>query len=312
MDLKQLRAFVTVADVGSVTRASTILNIVQPAVTRQLKLLEGDVGTPLFERARHGMTLTDAGKTLLTHARRILDELERAKAELQPGKGEIGGIVNVGLLPSTCDLLASALVGATAAAYPGIRIRITMGYAGYLQQWLDDGEIDAALVYYPMQTTSTQIRPLIEESLWAVGLPTSGLTAEKAITFDELARHPMVLPSASHGLRGVVDHASSMLGLTLSVVAETNAMSVQKSLVLAGHGMTILPRIAVAEDIERKLLVAAPLTEPALTRTIVLALPGNRATSTPARCVVALLEGCMHDAVKRGAWPAARWVAPEV
>jgi LysR family transcriptional regulator, nitrogen assimilation regulatory protein len=308
MDLKQLRAFVTVADIGSVTKASAILNIVQPAVTRQLKLLEDDIGVPLFDRTRQGMELTDAGKTLLEYARRVLNELDRARAELHPSKGLIGGIVNIGLLPSTCDLLSSALVSAVAAKYPGIRIRISMGYAGHLQQWLEAGEIDAALLYDPKQTANIRVRPLLEESLWGVGLPASGLRQDKPITLSELARHPLILPSASHGLRSVVEHASSLMGLKLSVVAETNAMSIQKSLVLGGHGMTILPSIAVVDDIARGLLSAAPLTEPALMRKIVLALPGNRVTANPVRSVVALLVDTMHDAIVRGDWPAARWL----
>jgi DNA-binding transcriptional LysR family regulator len=308
MDLKQLRAFVTVADIGSVTKASAILNIVQPAVTRQLKLLEDDIGVPLFDRTRQGMELTDAGKTLLEYARRVLNELDRARAELHPSKGLIGGIVNVGLLPSTCDLLSSALVSAVAAKYPGIRIRISMGYAGHLQQWLEAGEIDAALLYDPKQTANIRVRPLLEESLWGVGLPASGLRQDKPVTLGELARHPLILPSASHGLRSVVEHASSLMGLKLSVVAETNAMSIQKSLVLGGHGMTILPSIAVVDDIARELLSAAPLTEPALMRKIVLALPGNRVTANPVRSVVTLLVDTMRDAIVRGDWPAARWL----
>ena len=82
MDLKQLRALVTVAETGNVTKASALLNIVQPAVSRQLRLLEEDMGTALFDRGRHGMELTESGKTMVEYARRILNEVARAKAEI--------------------------------------------------------------------------------------------------------------------------------------------------------------------------------------------------------------------------------------
>lgn len=308
MDLKQLRAFITVADIGSITKASTLLNIVQPAVTRQLRLLEEDIGTALFTRSRHGMELTDAGKTLLEYARRVLNEIDRARAELHPSNGVVGGIVTIGLLPSTCDLLSSALVAAVATNYPGIRMRISMGYAGHLQQWLETGEVDAALLYDLNQTSLIQVQPLLEESLWAVGLPESGLRQDVPVTLWELAAHPLILPSPSHGLRTLVDHASSLMGLPLSIVAETNAVGVQKSLVFSGLGRTILPSIAVVEDVARGMLAAAPLTEPSLLRKIVLALPSNRVTTMPVRSVVALLVDTMRGAVQRGDWPAARWL----
>ncbi|MGJ3701190.1 LysR family transcriptional regulator [Variovorax sp. AFSI2.2] len=308
MDFKQLRALVTVAETGNVTRASALLNIVQPAVSRQLRMLEEDVGAELFDRKRHGMELTEAGKTLVEYARRVLGELDRARAEIRPTKGAIGGIVCVGLLPSTCDLLSSALITAVAQSYPGIRVRIAMGYAGTLQTWLEAGEIDAALLYDPMPTPTIRVKPLLEEGLWVIGLPSSRLRKNKPMPLSQLAGRPLVLPSAPHGLRTLVDHAATLIGLQLNVVAETNAMSVQKSLVLGGHGLTILPTIAVADDLSRGQLAGAPLIEPALQRKIVLATSSTRHTRTPVRCVVAELVRCMHEAVLHGDWRAVRWL----
>lgn len=309
MDFKQLRAFVTVAETGNVTRAAALLNVVQPAISRQLRLLEEDVGATLFERGRHGMALTEAGRTLVESARRVLHEVDRARAEVRPSRGRIGGIVTVGLLPSTCDLLSNALVDAVAASHPGIRIRLTMGYAGDLKRWLEEGEVDAALLYDPRQSPAMQVTALLEEGLWVVGLPSSGLRAGKPFAFARLAGRPLVLPSPPHGLRSLVDHAAARAGIALRVVAETNAMSVQKSLVLGGHGLTVLPTIAVVDDIARGLLAAAPIAKPALLRKVVLALPANRHTRASVRVVADALVACMKDAVARGDWLAARWLA---
>ncbi|MFC3216783.1 LysR family transcriptional regulator [Comamonas sp. JC664] len=94
MDFKQLKAFLTVADTGSVTRASELLHVVQPAVSRQLKLLEEDLGCALFERERHGMVLTEQGQELASYARRAFGELEKARLQLAGTQDEVTGLVH--------------------------------------------------------------------------------------------------------------------------------------------------------------------------------------------------------------------------
>ncbi|MET1114098.1 MAG: LysR family transcriptional regulator [Comamonas sp.] len=309
MDLKQLRAFLTVAETGSVTRAADLLHLVQPAVSRQIRLLEEDIGTPLFERERHGMALTEAGQALVGYARRALLELDRARMELS-GKNaaSMSGLVTLGLLPSTVDLLSSPVVAAVAAAYPQIRVRIAVSYAGTLMQWLGSGEVDAALLYGAERTAEIQTTPLIEEALWVIGPPDSGLQPQHPMGLTELAQHKMVLPSAPHGIRTLVDHACALAKVKLQLSAETNALSVQRSLVLGGHGLTILPPIAVAEDLQTGKLCGAPLADPGISRTIVLALPVQRPTARHVRCAIDVLVQQARQAIDAGAWPEGRWV----
>ena len=310
MDLKQLRAFLTVVDTGNVTRAAEMLNLVQPAVSRQLRLLEEDLGADLFRRERNGMVLTEAGRSLIGYARRALLELDRAKAEITGSVGGIGGLVTVGLLPSTCDLLSSPLVAAVAATYPGIQMRIVMGYAGTLREWLENGEVDAALVYGLGRSPSIKATPLIEEALWVVGPASARLRKGRPVPLASLVGKPMLLPSAPHGIRTLVDHACALSNVELTIAAETNAMSIQRRLVLDGLGLTILPAIAVADDIATRRVTAAPLSDPTITRTIDLALPANRTVGRHVQCAVELLVQCVKDATRRGAWLEARWLGP--
>lgn len=309
MDLKQLRALVTVAETGNVTRAAALLNIVQPAVSRQLRLLEEDIGTELFERGRNGMELTGAGRSMVEYARRILNEVARAKAEIRPSQGPISGIVTVGLLASTADLLSSTLVAAVAEKYPGIRLRISVGYAGHLLDWLEKGEVDVALLYDQKQTPALQVKTLLEEELWVVAPPSARLRRAKPVELAHVVRQPFVLPSAPHGLRALMEQAATLMGLEFIVVVETNALSVQKNLVIDGHGWTILPAVAVADDVARGTLSGAPLAEPALLRKVVLAAPTSRHPTPPVRCAVAVLLECMKAAVRQNQWAGARWLA---
>jgi len=309
MDLKQLRAFLTVAETGNVTRAADMLHLVQPAVSRQIRLLEEDIGTPLFERERHGMALTEAGQSLVGYARRALMELDRARMELSGrNAGSMSGLVTLGLLPSTVDVLSSALVSALASAYPEIRVRIAVGYAGTLMQWLASGEVDAALLYGAERSSDIQTTPLIEEALWVIGPSESRLQPQHPVGLTELAQYRMVLPSAPHGIRTLVEHACALAKVTLQLSAETNALSVQRSLVLGGHGLTILPPIAVAEDLQAGKLCGAPLADPGISRTIVLALPVQRPTARHVRCAIDVLVQQARQAIDANAWPEGRWV----
>jgi DNA-binding transcriptional LysR family regulator len=308
MDFKQLRAFLTVAETGNVTRAAAVLHLVQPAVSRQIKLLEQDIGTPLFVRERHGMVLSDAGRSLMGHARLAMLELDRARAEIAAAGAGVGGLVTLGLLPSTIDMLSGPLVSALTASYPGIRLRIAMGYAGTLLGWLQSGEIDAGLLYGAERSFEIQTRPLIEEPLWVIGPKDAKLRRHRPMPLRRLVGKPLVLPSAPHGIRTLVDHACAVAKVALTVAAETNALSVQRSLVLGGHGLTILPPIAVADDLRSGQLSGAPLAEPTITRTIVLALPTGRPTGAHVRCAVDLLVAGARKAVEGGAWLEGRWL----
>jgi DNA-binding transcriptional LysR family regulator len=235
-------------------------------------------------------------------------ELDRARAEIGGAVDGIGGLVTVGLLPSTSDLISSPLVSAVAAKYPGIRMRIAMGYAGTLQQWLETGEIDAALLYGVERSPNITATPLLEEALWVVGAASAKFRRQKPVPLASLAGKPLILPSGPHGIRTLVDHACAVSNLELTIAVETNAMSIQKSLVLGGHGLTILPPIAFADELERKQVTAAPLCDPTITRTIVLALPANRVVGQHVRRAVDLLVQCAKDAVHQGAWLEARWL----
>lgn len=257
------------------------------------------------------MILNEEGKTFLEYARRILNEAEKAKAEICTPASSVSGIVNVGLLPSTTDLLASMLVNNLRQHFPGIRLTITSGHAGHLQEWLEVGEIDIALLYSTRLSPALSVRPLVQEALWFVGPPNSNLRNNKPLALIDVIEKPMILPSRPHGLRAVVDQVGQKNDLQFKVVAETNSMSIQKRLVLDGLGFTILPSIAIADDLEAGLLEASPLVDSGLTRTIVSAHLTSRNMTTPVRCVRDELSRCIENCIETGRWSHATWVAEQ-
>jgi LysR family nitrogen assimilation transcriptional regulator len=311
MELKQLSAVVTVAETGSVTRAALVLHLVQPAVTRQIRALEHELGVALFERSHQGMRPTPACELLLIRARRVLGEIERTRAEVRPDPGILHGIVTVGLLESMTDLVAEPLVSTVSAAHPGIKLRLLTAYSGYLQHWVDDGDLDLTLLYNLKGTHGLNVRPIARELLWAVAPTDAGLVGEEPVDMALVAEQPLVLPGAGHGLRVLIDQAASRAGVTPTIAIETNSMRVQKQLVVAGHGWTILPGIGVSDDVAAGLLSGASLSDHAAYRDVVVALPRNVGRKPAVAAVATIMIQQMRTAVDDGRWPSATWQGDE-
>lgn len=306
LDIKQLKALVTVVEAGSVTRAAELLHLVQPAVTRQIRSLELELGVPLFERTRQGMRPTTAGTILAERARRALTELERARAEVGPAPGTVTGIVSVGLLESTAGILAEPLVSAIARDHPGIELRVLTAYSGHLQQWLDNDDLDVSLLYSLTSIPSLNVRTLVRERLWAVAPVSDGLTALESVPVTRLAERPVVMPSPGHALRVLIDRAAAQASADMNIAVETNSMDLQKQLVRAGHGWTVLPGAGIASDVTAGILSAAPLSEPEVWRSIAIGTSRVRRLMPATDIVARELVQQVRLACQLGAWPSAQ------
>ncbi|GHI03964.1 LysR substrate-binding domain-containing protein [Streptomyces cellostaticus] len=269
----------------------------------RIRTLEEELGIDLFERTGQGMRPTDAGAIMVDRARRALNELERARAEVQPTPGAVTGIVTVGLLESTSDLLAEPLVTAVARDHPGVELRLLLACSGRLQQWLDDGDLDLTLLYNLDSTPSLNARPLVREHLWAVAPASAGLRTDRPVPLTEAAGHPLVMPASGHALRSLIDAAAVRAGVAMDVVVQTDSLRVQKQLVQAGHGWTVLPGAGIAEDVMRGTLSVAPLRVPDVWRSIVLGTPRYGRTPPAVEVVARELVRQINSAVRKGRWP---------
>ena len=305
MDLKQLTALVTVAEVGSITKAAQVLHLVQPSVTRQVKLLEQELGVALFERTRQGMVPTPAGEAFVERARRALRELERARVEARPDTRGVSGIVTLGLLESVVDALVEPLVETVAREHPGIELRLLTAYSGHLQQWLDAGDVDLSLLYNLASTPSLAVVPLIDEALWALAPPGSGLSPETPVPCADVLAQRLVLPVPGHGLRVLIDQALAHTHVEPDIAVQVNSMHVQKMLVRRGHGWSILPAVGVAADIAAGVIEGAPLREPSFGRQVVLGLPRSGRIAPPVQVVTTVIGKVVRRLVRSGEWPGA-------
>src|SRR5574343_416429 len=181
MDLKQLEYFVRVAELGSFTRAAHALDVAQPALSRQVRLLEVELRQNLLVRNGRGATPTEAGKLLLDHRRGILHQIARAREELGRVRGGLAGRVAIGLPPSLARALAVPLTKAFRHNLPEASLSISEGLSAALQEGLLNGRLDLAVLYNPTPQTGIDIVPPGEEELVAEGMG-SALLSHNAVS----------------------------------------------------------------------------------------------------------------------------------
>ncbi|PZQ00026.1 MAG: transcriptional regulator [Variovorax paradoxus] len=306
MELRQLRSFVTVCEVGSLLQASARLHVAQPALGQQIAALEHDLGTRLFERSSRGMQPTEAGKVFLQHAQLVLADVERARMAVRASTAVVAGEVAIGL-PTTVSLIATTpILQACRQQLPQVRLKIVEAYSGFLREWLLSGRLDLALLFGEPSDVTLARQPLLEDRLALITSP-HGSPLPRSVGLTALADWPLVLPGREHGLRRIIDEACAPHGVALHVVAEIESLPSVKKAVQARIGSTILPMGAVAEEVADGQLRAAEIDSPLMARRVVCATNLARPPTAAARAVGDLVQHVVHGMVASGAWPA-RWI----
>lgn len=248
MDLKQLEYFVRVAELGSFTRAAIELDVAQPALSRQVRLLEVELRQTLLVRNGRGALPTEAGKLLLEHGRGILHQVERAREDLGRLRGGLAGRVAVGLPNSVARVLAVPLTRAVRDTLPEARLSIREGLSGSLQEGLASGRLDIAVLYNAQPSRELDVSPLLEEDLVLVERRPPGLHEDPPpgpIELAEVAKLPLVIPTRPNAIRMHVEATMADIGCRPNVALEIDGVTSILDLVLDGAGCAILSRNAL-------------------------------------------------------------------
>lgn len=272
MEIRQLRTVLAIAETGSLTRAAELLHVVQPALSRQLRQLEDELGAILFERNRSGMVLTEPGRRFVDQVRVSLQGLYQAKADIGATTENLMGSVSVGMLPGLGASLAGPLVLSLRKRYPNLKVRIMTGFTDVLQDGLERGKIDICLMGDYLQSVLLATTPVYREPIYVVGLPGSGLDPSIHWPLAEVAKLPLVIPAAK-SLRNVIDRACTIIGADLNLVAESDSTSIVTQMVESGVGYAILPVMPIWPALQSHKLVGAPIVSPTLKRTIMICSP---------------------------------------
>ena len=302
MDIRQLRTFSCVAELGSLSKASDTLRVAQPALSRQIKLLEHELRTELFTRNGRGMVLTDAGRLLLARTAGIVRQIDQVRDEIQSAGGPPSGRVVLGLVPTVSYVISARLARRTVDRYPGISLCIVESYSGHLTEWLHRGEMDLALIYGPSSDLHLSVQSLGRDPIVAVGPRGSGLSGKKQVDIGWLLKQRLVLPSHSHGLRALIEEAAAKKKLKLDVKLEADSFRVLTSLVEEGLGYTLLPPSSVRNEVLAGRLETAPIAKPSPMRELTLASPIDHPGSTAIALVSELLRDELVACRKEGLW----------
>jgi LysR family nitrogen assimilation transcriptional regulator len=248
MDLKQLEYFVRVAELGSFTRAAVELDVAQPALSRQVRLLEIELRQPLLVRNGRGAVPTEAGKVLLEHGRGILHQVQRARDDLGRLRGGLSGRVALGLPSSVARVLAVPLTRAFREAMPEAKLSISEALSAGLQEGLTSGRLDIAVLYNAQPSREIDVTPLIEEELLLVRARPPGLHEDPPpgpVDLREVAKMPLVIPSRPNAIRLHVETALAQVGCKPNVALEIDGVTAILDLVLDGAGCAILSHNAL-------------------------------------------------------------------
>ncbi len=292
MDLKQLEYFVRVAELGSFTRAAQALNIAQPALSRQVRLLEVELRQNLLVRNGRGATPTQAGQLLMEHGRGILHQVERAREELGRVRSGLSGRVALGLPPSVARVLTVPLTRAFRLKMPEAQLSISEGLSSAMQENLQNGRLDIAVLYNPSQVPGIEHTPLVKEELLLVQPRPPGLQEDpppSPISLQEVSALPLVIPTRPNAIRMLVESEMAAIGCRPQIALEIDGVSAILDLVADGAGYAILSRNAVMRSVRPSAYSIRQLGQQAMTIQLTTAVSSLRPTTLTQQATLALI-----------------------
>jgi LysR family nitrogen assimilation transcriptional regulator len=307
MDIKQLNYFVHVADLRSFSKAAAVLAMAQPALSRLIRSLETELGTPLFYRNGRGVVVSEAGERLLPYAKSMVEQADRIMVDLTMLRDNPSGTVSLGVPPTLGQVLVPALVRDIRDRYPNISLRISEGFSGHVYEWLMSGRLDLAIIYDAPRSGNLTTDQLVTEQMFLVEPPNKARNRPDTVAFAEIAELPLILPSRPHGLRILMDTVSANEGIALNVEFEVDVVSAMFELVEMGVGYMVQPYAAINRLVAAGRLSARRIVDPLISRTMVMATTTQRPLSLAARTVLDVIKKDVKSLVESGEWLGTSW-----
>ncbi|MGE3643870.1 MAG: LysR family transcriptional regulator [Beijerinckiaceae bacterium] len=267
--------FVKTVEAGNITAAAEMLQLAQPALGSQIRLLEKELGTPLLARHSRGVTPTQAGAFLFERAKKILAELDDTARQVRGmATGDHAHVV-LGVTPSMVMLLGPDLLLKARSALPHVSISLVEERSPVLLEALEAGHIDVAFLYNVAERRNIARQAVIEEDLLLVTAPSAG-TSHTPVSLAQALDHELVIAGERGVIRKVVETEAARLSLRLRLAFEVHSVSSMKALVARGTAASIMPWSLAAAELKAGTLAARRIDRPRLTRVLYLVEPENR------------------------------------
>lgn len=299
INLRQLRAFVSIGRLGSFTRAADALHATQPALSAQIRELEDALGVKLFDRSTRSVTLTQAGEDLLPVVDNVLGDLGSVVARARDVARRNTGRVTIAALPSLAATLMPEAVAQMRVRHPGITVVIKDALAERIIGLIRADEVDLAVTSAPPIDPQLQFTPLLKDRMVAVLPDGHPLLQAKTMRLADLLASPLVLMDRDSSVRRIVDAACASIGRMAEPAFEAAYMSTAIGLVRAGLGATLLPSSA-AELRATSDLTVRDLDTPRIERELGVLKQRRRAYSPAAEAFVTVLAALTPSEIVRG------------
>ena len=306
MRVRQLELFVRVCELGSISRAAERLNIAQPALGLQIRQLEHSFGAELITRHSRGVQPTAAGAVVLAMARDIIARVAQTRAEVRAGPSAGVRTVTVGLSPSMTAMLASRILSEGAERLPRVTLHLVEELSHILVEWAEAGRLDVALAYNVPEAIRLRRTALLCEELFLVTAPQSAPVPAGPVALIDVLATKLALPGEADSVRRTVEAGAASLDLPLCISFELQSMTAIKQVVAAGLAATVLPWGTARREIEAGELIARPIIEPVLSRTLYLLQAPNGREPEVAALLSRLASGLLQDGNVTGRFMAIR------
>lgn len=292
MELRQLRYFVSVARERSFSKASEKLHIAQPALSRQIQLLEDEFGVELLHRTAKGAYTTEAGRRLKDMAEFVLNYIAEMKPNLTNFAAEPSGNIVVGLPPSLAFMLAPRLVQDTQRRFPLVTLRIIEGLSVFLAEWLQEFRLDLAVLTDYGPIAGIQRHLIAEDDMVFVGTPTKLHKYDKVIPLKDIQEFPLLI---THGFRSIISEHLAAEHIEPNYHMELDSIPIAKEMVLRGLFCSILSYSLVHEEVKQGRLRALRFEGAPIRRRILTAVAENRPKSLAITAIEDLIKDVVAD-----------------
>jgi LysR family nitrogen assimilation transcriptional regulator len=297
-DLKSMQYFVQVAELGSFSKAAMLLRLTQPAVSRQVRKLEGEIGVPLLYRKGRNVAPTEAGQILLARAKELDREASKICEDVRAGALRPSGKLSLGVANIIGQLLLPSVLAEFGAKFPEVRLHVSEGYSGFVEEWLLEGRVEVGLMWGRPGSASIDLTPLMAVEMCLIAPPEplpawEAQPLDSSCTMRDVVRLPLILPALPHALRLLAETAAEKAGTRLNIVYEVDGLALANEMVRAGLGYTLMTHPGPLEDIHRNKVRTIPIGSPPVNWVLSFAtLKGTRSSAAIRELFDTVLRTC--------------------
>lgn len=286
MDINELQAFAAVAESSSFSHASDVLHITQPAISKRISNLEGELGLRVFDRIGRKVILTEAGRALLPRARKILRDVEDCRRALTNLQGEVAGKLVIGTSHHIGLHRLPPVLRAFTQAYPDVHLDMKFIDSEEAFEGVSQGGLELGIITLPPEPPEKfRLIPIWQDPLCVVVCKGHPLLDRSRVSLKDLAQHVAVLPSESTFTRRIVESLFLKAKLDINVAISTNYLETIRMMVSIGLGWSVLPATMANDDVE-----VLPVSQLQVERQLGVVCHPDHSLSNAAQAMIRVLE----------------------